>query len=161
MKPGPVALNDPHRCIGGALRPAAGTIPGNIGRSPRNRRKMAVVRHGGKPAVTRYETLARYGPAAQPLASLLRCRLETGRTHQIRVHLAAIGHPLIGDPQYGRPRRATVAGDTASVRLNAFARQALHAETLAFDHPAGLGRMQFSADLPLDFKELISFLEFL
>jgi 23S rRNA pseudouridine1911/1915/1917 synthase len=145
--------------VRGAPRPAAGTIAGNIGRSPRNRKKMAVVGRGGKPAVTRYETLARYGPAAQPVASLLRCRLETGRTHQIRVHLAELGHPLVGDPQYGRPRRATAAGDTASARLNAFARQALHAETLAFDHPAGRGRLQYGADLPVDFKELISFLE--
>ena len=144
----------------GVPRPAKGRIEGNIGRSSRNRKKMAVVGRGGKPAITHYETQARYGDPAEPLASLLRCRLETGRTHQIRVHLAHIGHPLVGDPQYGRRMRRTKAANAEAVAmLNEFSRQALHAETLAFDHPSRPDRLEFSAIIPPDFRALIRFLE--
>src|SRR5581483_8066415 len=95
----------------------ASTIDAPIGRHPMQRTTMAVVAHG-KPARTHVAVVERFG-----MATLLRCRLDTGRTHQIRVHLAAIGHPLVGDPTYGGRRRA--AG------LPAFARQALHAHRLA------------------------------
>ena len=142
--------------VHGVPRPADGRIEGNIGRSPRNRKKMAVVARGGKHAVTHYTCERRFGPPEAPVASLLRCRLETGRTHQIRVHLADIGHPIVGDPLYGRRARRPKgdAGATAD-RLNAFPRQALHAATLALDHPRRPERLEFSTDLPNDFQILI------
>ncbi|CAN0358094.1 unnamed protein product [Discosporangium mesarthrocarpum] len=144
----------------GVPRPAQGRIEGPIGRSPRNRKKMAVVARNGKHAVTHYATEARYGATEAPLASLVRCRLETGRTHQIRVHLAHIGHPIVGDPLYGRRIRPGASIDRAvSERLNGFPRQALHAQTLALDHPESAERLEFSSDIPRDFNELIYFLE--
>jgi 23S rRNA pseudouridine1911/1915/1917 synthase len=145
----------------GAPRPATGRIEGNIGRSPQNRKKMAVLARGGKHAVTHYAIEARFGPTEAPAASLLRCRLETGRTHQIRVHLAHIGHPIVGDPLYGRRARKAKQGAAAAAAdlLNAFPRQALHAATLAFDHPRSAERLEFSTNLPSDFKSLIYLLE--
>jgi 23S rRNA pseudouridine1911/1915/1917 synthase len=148
----------------GAPRPASGRIEGNLGRSPRNRKKMAVVARGGKHAVTHYATEARFGAAGtadgMPAASLLRCRLETGRTHQIRVHLGHIGHPIVGDPLYGRRlRQAKGAAGALADLLNAFPRQALHAATLALDHPRSGERMEFSTAIPNDFRELMSRLE--
>ncbi len=142
--------------VHGAPRPAKATIEGNIGRSPRNRKKMAVVTRGGKPAITHYATEIRYGPAGEPVASLLRCRLETGRTHQIRVHLAHIGHAIVGDPQYGRRVHRKKGSDSeAAALLNAFPRQALHATALAFDHPRSGSRLEFTTQLPCDYSELI------
>src|SRR5688572_28306275 len=108
----------------------SGSVDAPIGRHKTQRTRMAVV-PGGKAAVTHYEPVAHFEKATQ-----LRCRLETGRTHQIRVHMAAIGHPLIGDPAYGRHRQS---------RSPAFARQALHAETLALTHPATRRRRSWSA----------------
>ncbi len=94
--------------VWGAPRPAKGKIDAPIGRHPKNRQKFAVVARGGKQAVTHYETRKTYG-RPPPMASLIACRLETGRTHQIRVHLAHQGHPLLGDPLYGAPRRGARA----------------------------------------------------
>jgi 23S rRNA pseudouridine1911/1915/1917 synthase len=85
----------------GAPRNASGTVATRIGRSPRDRKKMAVLARGGREAVTHYRTLTTFGPAARPQAAKIACRLETGRTHQIRVHLAHIGAPCLGDPLYG------------------------------------------------------------
>ncbi len=92
--------------VWGAPRMTEGVVEGQIGRSPFDRKRMAVLRGGGKLARTRYRLLEKFGPDARPLASLIECRLETGRTHQIRVHLTHLGHPLIGDPTYGRARQA-------------------------------------------------------
>ena len=132
--------------VWGVPRPAEGRIEGNIGRNPRNRKKMAVVTSGGKPARTHYKLEARIDTTA----SLIDCRLETGRTHQIRVHLAHIGHPLIGDPAYGRRR----AGAPAA--LAAFPRQALDAYRLGFTHPA-TGRVhRFERPAYKDINELLS-----
>ncbi len=117
--------------------PDEGAIDAPIGRHPVQRTRMAVV-PGGKPAVTRYRVRERF--AAH---SLIECELETGRTHQIRVHLASIGHPLEGDPLYG-PRGAR--------RLP---RQALHAWKLAFDHPGSGRRVGFTAPPPADFEALV------
>ncbi len=88
--------------VWGLPSPAAGEITGNIGRHPIDRKRMAVVSRGGKPAVTHYRVVQSFGLGA----SLVECRLETGRTHQIRVHMTKIGHPLIGDPVYGKPTAA-------------------------------------------------------
>jgi 23S rRNA pseudouridine1911/1915/1917 synthase len=128
---------------GGWLR-----IAGRIGRHPADRKRMAVVPSGGKPAVTRTRVLERFGPAEEPVASLAECRLETGRTHQIRVHLAWAGHPLAGDRVYGRrDGPAALAG---------FPRQALHAASLGFRHPVTGVSMAFEAALPEDFAGLLA-----
>ena len=109
-----------------------GVIEGQIGRNPFDRKRMAVLRGGGKLARTRYRVIERFGPDARPFASLVECRLETGRTHQIRVHLTHLGHPLIGDPSYGRARQAPrpkTPSEDNGIHWSAadFSRQALHA----------------------------------
>ena len=143
--------------VWGVPRPASGRIEGAIGRSPRDRKKMAVVGRGGKAAATRYRTLRSFGRAA----ALLECRLETGRTHQIRVHMAHLGHPLLGDPTYGRARHRTAPELPAAPRrmLDGFRRQALHAAVLGFGHPADGRRLRFEAPLPVDFANLLKSLE--
>jgi 23S rRNA pseudouridine1911/1915/1917 synthase len=143
--------------VWGVPRPATGRVEGAIGRSPRDRKKMAVLRRGGKAAATRYRLLKNFGG----VASLVECRLETGRTHQIRVHMAHLGHPLIGDPTYGRARHRTAPELPASVRkmIDCFRRQALHAAVLGFDHPAGGRRLRFEAPMPADFSNLLNSLE--
>jgi 23S rRNA pseudouridine1911/1915/1917 synthase len=133
--------------VGGHPVPAAGTVTGALARSSANRQKMAIVAEGrGKHAVTHYRTVTALADAAK-----IECRLETGRTHQIRVHMASIGHPLLGDPAYGRtrtPHRAVLA------ELG-FARQALHAATLGFVHPVTQEKLSFHSDLPRDIVDLI------
>ncbi|MDE2562285.1 MAG: RluA family pseudouridine synthase [Sphingomonadales bacterium] len=136
-----------HAVCGGHPAPPAGTVTGSIARSNTNRKKMALVEDGrGKHAVTHYRTLERLDGAA-----LVECRLETGRTHQVRVHLASIGHPLLGDPVYGRtpPRIRPILA-----RLG-FHRQALHAAELGFLHPVRGERVHFSSPTPVDMRELI------
>jgi 23S rRNA pseudouridine1911/1915/1917 synthase len=149
-----------HALVWGAPRSAAGVIEGQIGRSPFDRKRMAVLRGGGKLARTRYKVLESFGPSARPLASLIECRLETGRTHQIRVHLTHLGHPLIGDPQYGRarqaPRAKTPAEETAFALATGFSRQALHAFILGFQHPSLHKSMRFESPWPADFAELLA-----
>jgi 23S rRNA pseudouridine1911/1915/1917 synthase len=130
-----------YRAIVWGVPPVEGTIQGAIGRNPRDRKKMAVVARGGKPAVTRYRRLDVFGTEA----ALLECRLATGRTHQIRVHLASLGFPLIGDPVYGRKRAAKI-----------FPRQALHAWVLGFRHPATGETLRFISDVPNDMATLIA-----
>lgn len=122
---------------GGVLR-----IEGNIGRHPGDRKRMTVLTSDGKPAVTRARVLERFAAA-----SLVECRLETGRTHQIRVHLAFAGHPLAGDAVYGKRRTPGALG--------AFPRQALHAETLGFVHPVTGELLRFTAPLPPDMERLL------
>ena len=137
--------------------PAKGQIDGPIGRSPRNRQKMAVVERGGKPATTLYRVVRPLGPAH----ALVRCRLLTGRTHQIRVHMSLIGHPLVGDPLYGRAdrRRKADLGQAARAAVDGFARQALHARTLGFVHPVTGGRLDFAREAPADMQALVATLE--
>ena len=127
--------------------PANGTIDAALGRSTTNRKKMAVVAEGrGKHAVTHYRTV-------EPLqhASLVECRLETGRTHQVRVHMAHIGHPLVGDPVYGRVRKPL----SEVLKARNFVRQALHAAHLGFIHPVTGNRIALDSELPADMRELI------
>ena len=145
--------------VWGCLRPASGEISGNIGRSPRNRKKMAVLARGGRTALTRYRTLNRYAGGA---ASLVECRLATGRTHQIRVHLSSRGHPLIGDPLYGggaTKTRLAALSKESQARLACFARQALHAYVLGFTHPSNSRLYKFKCDLPPDILSLTDSLE--
>jgi 23S rRNA pseudouridine1911/1915/1917 synthase len=145
--------------VWGVPLPAAGEISGNIGRSPRNRKKMAVVGDArGKPAVTRYRVAQRFGDHA----ALIDCRLLTGRTHQIRVHLAYAGHPLIGDPVYGsRAGRRVARLGPAGAEIAGFLRQALHARRLGFIHPATGETLTFESPLPPDLQRLTRNLELL
>ena len=126
--------------------PPAGTVDAPLARSPQNRKKVAIVQ-GGKRAVTHYRTLERLKEAA-----LVECRLETGRTHQVRVHMASIGHALLGDPAYGRTKQVHRG---VLERLD-FRRQALHAAHLGFIHPITSHALAFDSAMPADMQELFS-----
>jgi 23S rRNA pseudouridine1911/1915/1917 synthase len=149
--------------VWGAAERPRGVIDAALARSRANRTKIAVVREGaGRHAVTRYEVLATYPKGeAKPVASLLRLALETGRTHQVRVHLAHIGHPLLGDMTYGAGFKASARklGQAAQAALVALDRQALHATELAFVHPVTGKRLRFSSPLPADMARLAAALE--
>ncbi|WP_293677297.1 RluA family pseudouridine synthase [uncultured Phenylobacterium sp.] len=136
----------------GAPHPARGTIEGAIARSTHDRKKMALVRTGGRHAITHYATEATFGPAAKPLAARLACRLETGRTHQIRVHLASKGTPCLGDPVYGSG--APAAPVRAAIETAQLHRQALHAAVLGFRHPVTGETVRCESSLPPDMATL-------
>ncbi|KKC24528.1 RluA family pseudouridine synthase [Sphingomonas sp. SRS2] len=134
--------------VAGQPRPAEGVVDAPLARSSANRKKIAIVADGrGKRAVTHYSTIERLRAAA-----LVECRLETGRTHQVRVHMASLGHPLLGDPVYGRPRPEH---RELLNRLN-FKRQALHAARLGFIHPVTSAALCFESEIPPDMYELFS-----
>ncbi len=143
--------------VWGVPMPPSGRIEGNIGRHPKDRKKMAVVAPPrGKSAATRYRLLQRFGDAA----SLVECKLETGRTHQIRVHLTHIRHPIIGDPVYGRrtPARKNALSEDAARLIGALNRQALHAALIGFEHPRTGERLKFDSELPNVMKRIVSVL---
>ncbi|WP_054949966.1 RluA family pseudouridine synthase [Numidum massiliense] len=129
--------------VHGKIGHAKGTIDAPIGRHPKNRKEMAVVHNNGKRAVTHFNVIEYF-----PDFTFVVCRLETGRTHQIRVHMAYIGHPLLGDPKYGS-RKRTIVGDRISG-------QALHAATLGFVHPRSGEQLQFHAPVPQDMEDTLA-----
>ena len=140
-----------HALVWGKFIIPLGSIEGAIGRDLRNRQRMTI-RQGGKFARTHYKVLKSFGT----FASLVECRLETGRTHQIRVHLTSKGHPLIGDTLYGRPPRAIpLALKNYLAHTWPKGRHALHARELSFSHPTTHEILHFSTDLPQDMKDLI------
>lgn len=136
----------------GAPSPIKGTIEGAIGRSTHDRKKMAMVKTGGRHAVTHYTVAATFGPVEKPLAARVACRLETGRTHQIRVHLASKGAPCLGDPVYGS---GSPAGPVkAAIETAQLSRQALHAAVLGFVHPITGETIRCESPLPADMAKL-------
>jgi len=142
----------------GTMKPAKGTITGGIGRSPSNRQKMAIVKSGGREATTHYTVLQSFHQGA---IARIECKLETGRTHQIRVHCLSVGHPLLGDPVYGQTTASRLLSnpgkslpDAAKQALLNFKRQALHARALGLVHPASNEAMEFSCPLPEDMQTL-------
>ncbi len=138
--------------VWGVPMPAKGMITGNIGRSPADRKKMAVLRQGGRNATTHYAVLRAFGD----IAAEVECRLDTGRTHQIRVHMTHLGHPLIGDPVYGRAdrRRQALKDSEVAAAISGFGRQALHATRLGFTHPTTGQFVAFDSKPPKDFEAL-------
>ena len=134
--------------VSGVPRQVEGSVDAPLARSPQNRKKIAIVAAGkGKRAVTHWRRLEILNDAA-----LVECRLETGRTHQVRVHMASIGHPLVGDPVYGRGKSA----HRKLLNQLDFKRQALHAAHLGFIHPVTKGRLSFDSALPSDMQELFT-----
>ncbi len=133
-------------------------ISGNIARHRTDRKRMTVVQDSGKHAITRVRAEATFGPELKPVASLVRCWLETGRTHQIRAHMSYIGHALVGDQTYGGKRAIPKAalGPEQAEALRGFPRQALHAATLGFVHPVSGEHLRFEAPLPDDMAGIIS-----
>ena len=127
--------------VHGNIKEEAGIIKGDIGRHPTDRKKMAIVRENGKPAVTHFKVLERFGEY-----TLVECKLETGRTHQIRVHMTSIGHPLINDPKYGPKKSSPFAIDG----------QALHSLQLTLTHPVTKEEMTFTAPLPTDMEKILT-----
>jgi 23S rRNA pseudouridine1911/1915/1917 synthase len=132
----------------GAPHPSRGTIEGAIARSTHDRKKMAMVKSGGRHAITHYKTEQTFGPQDKPVAARIACRLETGRTHQIRVHLASKGTPCLGDPVYGSGSPALAV--RAAMAQAGLTRQALHAAVLGFRHPATGEILRFESPLPAD-----------
>ncbi|ODU21519.1 MAG: pseudouridine synthase [Sphingomonas sp. SCN 67-18] len=137
--------------VSGIPAPASGTVDAPLARSSANRKKIAIVEDGrGKRAVTHYRLIHALREAA-----LIECRLETGRTHQVRVHMASMGHGLLGDPVYGRPRQA----HRALLKQLGFERQALHAARLGFIHPVDSRALTFDSEIPADMQELFRALD--
>ena len=137
--------------VHGAMPAQEGTIDAPVGRHPTQRKKMAVVAHGGRAARTHYRVLEAWG-----VLSLLELALETGRTHQIRVHLASLGHPVLGDATYGPGARRWPGRPALEQAMRAFPRQALHAAQVRFRHPTHGDCMTFSSPVPTDMAALLA-----
>jgi 23S rRNA pseudouridine1911/1915/1917 synthase len=149
------SVNREYQAISQGTMTGGGTVDKPMGRHPQTRTKMAVVDHGGKEAVTHYRVITRF-----PHHTHIRVKLETGRTHQIRVHMAHIGYPLVGDMVYGG-RLKLPKGATPELQdtLRAFKRQALHAGKLGLEHPLSGEYMEWQAPPPRDFNELLDTLK--
>lgn len=141
----------------GLPNPLCGKVEANIGRSPYDRKKMAIVGVSGKTAVTNYKTLQNFAG----IASLVQCNLETGRTHQIRVHMSSLGCNLIGDQLYVKAKKTFIKGMDSELKnlINNFPRQALHAATLGFIHPRSKLPVSFSTPMPTDLEGLLGALK--
>jgi 23S rRNA pseudouridine1911/1915/1917 synthase len=135
-----------------------GTIDAPIGRHPASRTKMAVLPGKGRKAVTHWRVVETFGRGKEPIASLIECTLETGRTHQVRVHLAHMGHPLIGDRLYGQGFKSKLRKlpEPLQEKLAGLDRQALHAEHLAFVHSTTGTLLKFNSPLPVDLAEIVA-----
>ena len=143
-------------CVGGVPNRPHGTVAAPIDRRPHAREKMAV-RRSGRGAITHWEVMQTFnGRDGKPVATLLACQLETGRTHQIRVHLSHIGHPLMGDAVYGPgfKTKANALGPLAQAALADLGRQALHAYLLTLEHPGTGQILEWTGDLPPDLAAL-------
>jgi len=146
--------------IWGSLKPQNGKINEKISRSIKNRQLMAVRKEKGKTAITNYKTLKVFQNLNLPKISLIECRLETGRTHQIRVHMNFKGNPILGDKSYGKSKRKYKKIDSnVEIKINNFNRQALHAKSLGFIHPSTKKGVFFEAKRPEDFDTLIKSLK--
>jgi 23S rRNA pseudouridine1911/1915/1917 synthase len=144
--------------VWGAPSRPHGTIDAPVGRHPASRTKMAVLRGKGREAVTHWRVVETFGRGKEPVASLIECTLETGRTHQVRVHLGHIGHPLIGDPLYGQGFKSKLRTLPKPLqgKLAALSRQALHAKHLAFVHPVDGTLLKFNSPLPAELAEIVA-----
>ena len=142
--------------IWGSLKPQSGKIKEKISRSERNRQLMAVKKEKGKLAITNYKTIKVFQNLSLPKISLIECSLETGRTHQIRVHMNFKGNPILGDKSYGKSKKKfKKINPDIEKKINSFNRQALHAKSLGFIHPKTNKDVFFEAKRPKDFDELI------
>lgn len=139
--------------VWGMIKPLSGTISANIGRSMKDRKRMTTLKNGGKAAITHYNTINVY---AKGLISLIECRLDTGRTHQIRVHLSHYGHSIVGDQVYGNnSKKLNNISNEIKETLSDFKRQALHSFYISFVHPKTGDIMEFEKDVPEDYNHLI------
>jgi len=146
--------------VWGSLRPQSGKINERISRSVKNRQLMVVRKEKGKIAITNYKTLEIFQNLNLPKISLIECSLETGRTHQIRVHMNFKGNPILGDKSYGKSKRKFKKIDiNIEKKINNFNRQALHAKSLGFVHPKAGKEIFFEAERPKDFDTLIKSLK--
>ena len=142
--------------VWGSLRPSKGRVNANIGRSIKNRQLMSVRKDKGKIAITNYKTLKIFANTNLPKISLIECELETGRTHQIRVHMNFKGNPIVGDRSYGKSQKKFKKIDIiVESKINNFKRQALHAKSLGFIHPKTGKVLFFKAPKPKDFDDLV------
>ncbi len=150
-----------YAVVWGIPYPRSGKISGNIGRSPANRKKMAVLERGGKSALTNYKVMRTFAVGTGRAASLIECRLATGRTHQIRVHLATMGFPVIGDPLYGGGRKHRLKGAPKELVnfIANYKRQALCAYLIGFNHPIHNKYIKFNKEIPPYINRLTNLLE--
>lgn len=143
--------------VWGDLKLTKGKVDTLLARKTADRKKMAVVKQNGRQAITHYQVVSRHPVQSDPILNLVRCRLETGRTHQIRVHMAHLGHPVLGDTNYGagfKASRHRLSGQ-AQIALDKIGRQALHATSLGFEHPKTRDPLKFEVPIPPDFRHFL------